>query len=426
MQTEFLLSLIDDKATQPSLFEIYFLESITDLLKPALRHLFVAFGSAIANSTTSTAALYWLALAQEHFDTLFFAVQLAADAVSLFGARAGRYVERLYQLERVSTDAAGGPAASMVMLNLAQRVCSLLLCVVLPKVADWLRSVAAAVDASAAEPAAAPSETRPVGTIGSAASSWTDAWRAQLCRLQRGLIGLATRCLRAVATLLPLATVGGQSAVLLCRLLYVMGLTPFHHPIFALLRMKLVKSRYVDAQLASANGGGGGNWPLKLIFSSIFALRGVEWFLHQDFAEDHLSSRLHAAEAASASTAARGGRKPLAFPSPPPPAKGGLRPQLLTDGASAALAATTQSTASASADADSDAAAVVGRCPLCRQPRRHATATPSGFVFCFRCVSAYVHEHRRCPVTHLPCAPLDLVRLYATGGGGGDSGGAAV
>lgn len=392
-------------------------------MKPALRHLFVAFASAIANSSTSTTTVHWLALAQAHFDTLFFAVQLAADAMSLFGARAGRYVERLYQLERVSaTDPAGG-SASIAMLTLAQRVCSLLLCVVLPKVADWLQAVAAAVDASAATPVTAPSVTRPEDAVGSAGSSWTGAWRAQLCRLQRGLVGLATRCLRAVATLLPLATVGGQSAVLLCRLLYAMGLTPFHHPIFALLRMKLVKSRYVDAQLAtgSANGGSGGgggssNWPLKLIFSSIFALRGVEWFLHQDFAEDHLSSRLHAttAAASSSSTTARGGRKPLAFPSPPPPAKGGVRPQLRSDDATATA---TQSTASASAVADSDTAAVVGRCPLCRQPRRHATATPSGFVFCFRCVSAYVHEHRRCPVTHLPCAPLDLVRLYANSGG---------
>ncbi|KAI5124795.1 hypothetical protein M0805_005429 [Coniferiporia weirii] len=40
-----------------------------------------------------------------------------------------------------------------------------------------------------------------------------------------------------------------------------------------------------------------------------------------------------------------------------------------------------------------------GECPLCTGPIANATALPSGYVFCYRCVHKYVEENGRCPVT---------------------------
>jgi peroxin-12 len=43
-----------------------------------------------------------------------------------------------------------------------------------------------------------------------------------------------------------------------------------------------------------------------------------------------------------------------------------------------------------------------GQCPICLGPINNATALPSGYVFCFRCVHDHVENHGRCPVTLLP------------------------
>lgn len=43
-----------------------------------------------------------------------------------------------------------------------------------------------------------------------------------------------------------------------------------------------------------------------------------------------------------------------------------------------------------------------GQCPICLGPIHNATALPSGYVFCFRCVHDHVEQHGRCPITLLP------------------------
>lgn len=40
-----------------------------------------------------------------------------------------------------------------------------------------------------------------------------------------------------------------------------------------------------------------------------------------------------------------------------------------------------------------------GECPLCQGVIVNATALPSGYVFCYRCIHAHVEEHNQCPVT---------------------------
>ncbi|ELU41829.1 cyclin-dependent protein kinase inhibitor [Rhizoctonia solani AG-1 IA] len=43
-----------------------------------------------------------------------------------------------------------------------------------------------------------------------------------------------------------------------------------------------------------------------------------------------------------------------------------------------------------------------GICPLCHERLQNATALPTGYAFCYRCIYSYVEEHARCPVTLLP------------------------
>lgn len=52
-----------------------------------------------------------------------------------------------------------------------------------------------------------------------------------------------------------------------------------------------------------------------------------------------------------------------------------------------------------------------GSCPLCREQLRNATALPTGYAFCYRCVYNYVEEHGKCPVTMLPARIWQLRKI---------------
>lgn len=52
-----------------------------------------------------------------------------------------------------------------------------------------------------------------------------------------------------------------------------------------------------------------------------------------------------------------------------------------------------------------------GDCPLCSHPIANATALPSGYVFCYRCVHRHVDEHESCPVTLTPVSIWQLRKI---------------
>ena len=62
-------------------------------------------------------------------------------------------------------------------------------------------------------------------------------------------------------------------------------------------------------------------------------------------------------------------------------------------------------------------------CPICLRPQQNAAASPSGFVFCYRCLVARVVEMECCFITHVPeggyPAPLRSapLRLWCRGVG---------
>ena len=52
-------------------------------------------------------------------------------------------------------------------------------------------------------------------------------------------------------------------------------------------------------------------------------------------------------------------------------------------------------------------------CPLCsRAQRSNPACTPSGYVFCYLCIFKFVQEHRRCPITNMPCTDDQIRKVY--------------
>ncbi|XP_057673968.1 peroxisome assembly protein 12 [Corythoichthys intestinalis] len=53
-------------------------------------------------------------------------------------------------------------------------------------------------------------------------------------------------------------------------------------------------------------------------------------------------------------------------------------------------------------------------CPLCRKLRVNAAAlSTSGFVFCYRCIFAFVKANRRCPISGYPTELQHLIKIYS-------------
>jgi hypothetical protein len=52
-------------------------------------------------------------------------------------------------------------------------------------------------------------------------------------------------------------------------------------------------------------------------------------------------------------------------------------------------------------------------CPLCNEPRIHPTASVGGYVFCLKCILAFLRQNGAvCPLTRKHCPESSLVRLY--------------
>lgn len=51
-------------------------------------------------------------------------------------------------------------------------------------------------------------------------------------------------------------------------------------------------------------------------------------------------------------------------------------------------------------------------CPLCRSPRINPTASTSGYVFCFSCLTAALRSRPLCPITGKKCPESSIIRLF--------------
>lgn len=52
-----------------------------------------------------------------------------------------------------------------------------------------------------------------------------------------------------------------------------------------------------------------------------------------------------------------------------------------------------------------------GMCPICKKELANATALPTGWVFCYKCVYKEVEEKGKCPVTLLPLGTWTLRKV---------------
>mmetsp|Transcript_7979 Transcript_7979/g.11535 ORF Transcript_7979/g.11535 Transcript_7979/m.11535 type:complete len:372 (-) Transcript_7979:534-1649(-) len=51
-------------------------------------------------------------------------------------------------------------------------------------------------------------------------------------------------------------------------------------------------------------------------------------------------------------------------------------------------------------------------CSLCQQPWIAPSATPSGYVFCHKCLILYVRENKKCPLTGSKCSEEEIIRIF--------------
>ncbi|XP_056263915.1 peroxisome assembly protein 12 [Pseudoliparis swirei] len=180
------------------------------------------------------------------------------------------------------------------------------------------------------------------------------------------------RLYRAAAAAWPYAGAAWRAWAFCQQLLFVFGAAGTHDPLLWLARVRLARLDAQDLRDVAPRGSRPGN-PAEGSLASlsaslslgVFFLRFLEWWY---------------------SSADRDGVKSLAAPPAPPP------PLHLQGGPDAPPP---------------------GECPLCGGRRSNATAlSTSGFVFCYRCVFAYVKANRRCPLSGVPTEPQHLVKIY--------------
>jgi hypothetical protein len=329
------------------------------MLKPALRHLSFYIGD--------NAAAFEL-----HFENLYTAVAACVELNNLF-TRSASIIEGVYGLQRVTNS--GDDALSKqyaVPIGRKQKVLSVLLSIVLPRVMAILRTKATEINHR--RNSRGNSANQQPGRSIVAGSSWpVDA--AQVVNWSEW----------GFAAVFPYIELGYDLSTVVYQLLYMTGRSVHHHPVFALLGMSLVRKRNIAGAEGSVGGGSvtgspAGNastsapsWPVALVLALILAARTAE-YLHRnndELAGAHLSGRL-AGEV-------------LLPPAPEaaPVGRGCVVPPL-----------------------DSSL------CALCNRKRTNPCASTSGYVLCYMCLLPFVREYHKCPVTGLACGELDIIRLY--------------
>lgn len=306
------------------------------LIKPAIRHVIQSIAALLP-----AARCDWL---QDYSEPLALLLVGILEAYHLLcRSLVSTWTEGLYGLTRVSS-ATGSKGSAQP--SPAQRSLSLAYILLMPKLIYFLQSIKSnAMSAGDSPPAAG--------------STWS--------ALLHGLRICRARLLSMLAPLGDALHIAEQTSTMAFRMAYLMGLSSYHHPVFAALGLQMVKTRSLDQghEASSTNG-----LMMKLIVGAMFAMKAAEWLAQNDLSEFHLSRRL---------------APPLIVPPPPRPSNvctGGLMSNSK------------------------------GLCAVCCRPRSDPCAASSGFVFCYLCLLQAVREKGCCPITGMPCAEKDIVRLF--------------
>lgn len=363
------------------------------MFKPAIRHLLNATLVSAGRSSS---------LVTDHFESIYYLLQFAVDSSRLLSnpLKSNFFIEDLYSLERVTT-LPTELAREFAPIDRFQRVMTLFYFVVFPRLVRILQEYCQSMPS----PDAHNQDADGHGGSSDEGKEEEEQHRPSLWqRTKRLLRYIAHATLYHLGRVLPLCASIEQIITTIFRVLYVLGRSPYYHPVHAILGTRLLKSRFVEHQRhqrerqgqsststtladTTSAASNSSNWPLKVIFGVLFALRGMDWFVNSASdlqTSEHLSTRL-----AQVSGASR-------IPPAPQPSKPSIQAIHNNKGPHPALRPPTDPNI----------------CAICQQVRQHSCAASSGYVFCYQCIVAYIQEHQRCPITLLPCRETDLIKLY--------------
>lgn len=338
---------------QPSIFEVLAQESLMEAVRPALRHAV----KVLAESNPSRFGFLWRC-----FDELYLVLDLLLQNHFLSHCSAS-FSENFYGLKRVS----GGRGLPVCLgLRRGSHWRSLLLLCLVP----YLRAKLEA-------------------TLARQRDEEDFSIRLAQTRSQR--------LYRAAMAAYPYVSSAWQAWIFCQQLLFVFGVARTHNPLLWLARVRLARLNAQDIrdiEMRSSKSGspaegslvqrawwlvsqGARGVALSLSTSlsmGVFFLQFLEWWYSSE----------------NQSTV----KGLTSMPAPPPP----LHLQQEQCGR----------------DEDAVPGSDSRNCPLCRRLCTNATVlSTSGFVFCYRCVYAYVKANHRCPVTGYPTELQHLIKIYS-------------
>jgi hypothetical protein len=304
------------------------------MIKPALRHVTEAIGESL-----NLPIIVW------NFEFIHFCVASALEWNTLMGRSSSTFMESLHGVERIDTTGQVGerdfPTATQF-----QRIFSFAYVVLLPKILLVLQHYRS--DALGEEDTVV---------------QQNDNLYVKIRKYLLTMFYTAARALellsKSIKNLTPWIAGTENAATMILRILYVLKRSYYHNPIFAILGMKLVKSRKIPRLEENTTATANANWTLKTIFALIFAMR------------EHLVTRLQQHSSLAD------------FPKAPKAAPGCIRPM-----------------------------GDKSLCPICCKERVNACAASSGYVYCYMCIIEEIRRNGKCPVTNIPCQEKDLIKIY--------------
>lgn len=282
--------------------------------------------------------------------------------------------ESFYGFQRVSSES---KLQRRETISTTQKVASLAYIIVLPRIMTYMRDVSKIIRER--EQYNARNAAHSINSMGVSPPP------SLAVNIYESLRKVQHNCTQFLANAFPYLEFTGDIAVILYQMLYLSGRSDFHHPLFALLGMKLekkqVRSNVSGPAILPASSGltesntnsGFSNWPVVIVLSLVLAVRAAEY----------LRSNSSALEASSLST-----RLAVPLPIPPVPQPPKIGRGCVVPPLDAAL------------------------CALCGHPRTNSCASNSGYVFCYMCILPYVREHHSCPVSGLYCQESDIIKLF--------------
>lgn len=342
------------------------------MIEPAIRHVFLYIGGISNNDTLING-----------FEDLYTLIILCLQWQSLSSNDAS-ITEKLYGLKRINNNSNSANQS----ISRKQKMLSLVLMILLPRLIDKLRTFAQQINEGFQFQSRNENQTTATSTTSSNIVLQYIPTRLHqpIQTIYTSIEKLHYYTIKTCALLFPYIEFSADISVIAYQIMYLCGKSEYHHPVFALLNMKLSKTRFLQNTTSNSSttniqqnnattsiNNMTNNWSVIIVLTLILTVRTAEYLRSHQYEHENqnLSGRLSG---------------PVALPSVPEAGKVGrgcIIPSL-----------------------DSNI------CSICNHTRHNPCASSSGYVFCYLCLLPYIREFHRCPVTGLHCEEMDIIRLY--------------